>query len=419
MEEDGDDIIVKTGFRVLHPSGSPQVKDRASGRSKAKKGSDKRSPEEEETGPDLYDNDEDDSDLTTSLLGDMMLGMSLEDVTPDQSEGTNTKGKGKPEKAAARRIHYNYTDSTAGAGAADSSDREEDVKHRTELSLAAKTAIRTYYENMFKYLSDRQTRVDQTRQQMAASKVPEQGQEQYWTRLHELESRYLRARRHRLTGKAFESIKIIGRGAFGEVRLVRLKGTGNYYALKKLSKAKMVERNQQLHVTAERDALAASNEVYHNNPWVVKLHYSFQDSQYLYLLMEFVPGGDLMSQLIRRETFTEEEAKFFIAETVIGIETIHRLKYAHRDIKPDNLLLDKSGHIKVSDFGLCTKIDTKSLASSRPQSAQSYYSSLASSQQSSMTAPPSSSSSQSQSQSQSQSNRRTLLYSNVGTPDYM
>ena len=351
----------------------------------------------------------------------MMLGMTLEEITTStttsssSSNGTDTKKKKNKKKIDSEEEERK----TLTGKKTTWSKEDSGAKHREELALATKTALRTYYENMFKYLAERQGRVAQTRQQMVASKVPPQEQGQYWARLHELESRYLRARRHRLTGKAFESIKIIGRGAFGEVRLVRLKGTGNYYALKKLSKARMVERNQQFHVTAERDALAASNEVYHNNPWVVKLHYSFQDSQYLYLLMEFVPGGDLMSQLIRRGTFTEEEAKFFIAETVIGIETIHRLKYAHRDIKPDNLLLDKSGHIKVSDFGLCTKIDPRSPPSPSPPSSSSssfskqqqhssYFSSLSSPQQ------------QQQQQSlQQQLNRRTLLYSNVGTPDYM
>ena len=306
MDEDCDNLIVKTGVRVLRAAapGQSSAKGKRQG---DKRGGQKASPQDDQADPDVYNDDEDERDLSTSLLGDMMLGMTLEEITPDRPDA-------KPPTRASAPDSNSSND-----------DDKEEAEHRKELSIAAKTSIRTYYENMFKYLSEREGRVAQTRQQMAASKVPAEGQKQYWERLHGLESRYLRARRHRLTGKAFESIKVIGRGAFGEVRLVRLKGTGNYYALKKLNKAKMVERNQQLHVTAERDALAASNEVYHNNPWVVKLHYSFQDSQYLYLLMEFVPGGDLMSQLIKRETFTEEEAKFFIAETVIGIETIHRL----------------------------------------------------------------------------------------------
>jgi len=162
-------------------------------------------------------------------------------------------------------------------------------------------------------------------------------------------------RRIRLSTKVFESIAIIGKGAFGEVRLVRMKGTKDLYAMKKLKKADMIKKDQILHVRSERDALALSNA---SNPWVVSLYYSFQDLEYLYLIMEYVPGGDMMTLLIKYDTFSESVTKFYIAEIILAIESIHNWGYIHRDIKPDNLLIDEKGHIKLSDFGLCTGLQT-------------------------------------------------------------
>jgi len=112
------------------------------------------------------------------------------------------------------------------------------------------------------------------------------------------------------------------------------------------------------HVKKERDALAELNDFYKQNPWVVRLYYSFQDALYLYLIMEYVPGGDLMTLLMKTEKFTESVARFFIAEICLAVDSIHQLDYIHRDIKPDNILIDKKGHIKLSDFGLCTALIT-------------------------------------------------------------
>jgi serine/threonine kinase 38 len=131
--------------------------------------------------------------------------------------------------------------------------------------------------------------------------------------------------------------------------LVQKKDTGHVYAMKILRKSDMLAKEQVAHVRAERDILEKAD-----NPWVVKMFYSFQDSVNLYLIMEFLPGGDLMTMLINREILTNEETQFYIAESLIAIDSIHQLGFIHRDIKPDNLLLDDRGHIKLSDFGLCT-----------------------------------------------------------------
>ncbi|KAF2304323.1 hypothetical protein GH714_029914 [Hevea brasiliensis] len=131
------------------------------------------------------------------------------------------------------------------------------------------------------------------------------------------------------------------------VRLCREKKSGNIYAMKKLKKSEMLKRGQVEHVRAERNLLA---EV--ASHCIVKLYYSFQDAEDLYLIMEYLPGGDMMTLLMREDTLTENVARFYIAQSVLAIESIHKHNYIHRDIKPDNLLLDKKGHMKLSDFGL-------------------------------------------------------------------
>ena len=172
-----------------------------------------------------------------------------------------------------------------------------------------------------------------------------------------LESEHLRERRSKMSVDSFEQLDIIGRGAFGEVRLVRMKEGGEVYAMKKLRKSEMVAKGQVHHVRAELDVMS---QVGDDNPWVVRLHFSFADDDFLYLVMEYVPGGDLMALLMKRDILTEEETRFYTAQAVLAIESLHKLSFIHRDIKPDNLLIDAQGHIKLTDFGL-----VKSLAPTR------------------------------------------------------
>lgn len=160
----------------------------------------------------------------------------------------------------------------------------------------------------------------------------------------------------------FDHLTIIGRGAFGEVRLVRKRDTGKVYAMKKLRKVDMVKKDQVAHVIAERDVLSQTR---HDR--VVKLYFSFQDVGYLYLIMEYLQGGDVMTLLMRRDVLPEAEARFYIAETVLALESVHALGYVHRDIKPDNLIIDNEGHIKLSDFGLCHSFEPTFLTASQAE----------------------------------------------------
>lgn len=158
-------------------------------------------------------------------------------------------------------------------------------------------------------------------------------------------------RRSKLTTRDFEPLKIIGRGAYGEVRLCKTIATGELVAIKKMKKRDMIKKNEIEHIRAERSVLSKSS-----NNWIIDLKCSFQDDEFLYLVMEYLPGGDLMNMLIKKDIFSLEEAKFYIAETILAVEYVHSLGYVHRDIKPDNILLNADGHIKLTDFGLCTSM---------------------------------------------------------------
>ena len=161
--------------------------------------------------------------------------------------------------------------------------------------------------------------------------------------------------REKQTIRDYESLAIIGRGAFGEVHVCREKKTGKIYAIKKIKKYILVVKNQIRHVLNEQIIMSKAS-----SPWIVELKASFQEDEYLYLVMEYLPGGDLMNLLIQKDTLTEKEAKFYISELILAIESIHKLDCIHRDIKPDNILIGKDGHIKLSDFGLAKILDSNS-----------------------------------------------------------
>ncbi|GAP85959.2 putative AGC NDR protein kinase [Rosellinia necatrix] len=153
----------------------------------------------------------------------------------------------------------------------------------------------------------------------------------------------------------YEVIKILGKGSFGVVRLVRKKPRlgghqrdGHVYAMKVIRKSAMLRTSQEGHLRAERDFLVASE----GSRWIVPLVASFQDAGHLYLVMEYMPGGDFLGLLIRENILSEPVAKFYIAEMILCIEEAHSLRCIHRDIKPDNFLISATGHLKISDFGL-------------------------------------------------------------------
>ncbi|XP_073205816.1 serine/threonine-protein kinase MRCK beta isoform X3 [Lepidochelys kempii] len=150
----------------------------------------------------------------------------------------------------------------------------------------------------------------------------------------------------------FEIIKVIGRGAFGEVAVVKMKSTERIYAMKILNKWEMLKRAETACFREERNVLVNGD-----CQWITTLHYAFQDENYLYLVMDYYVGGDLLTLLSKFEDkLPEDMAKFYIGEMVLAIHSIHQLHYVHRDIKPDNVLLDMNGHIRLADFGSCLKM---------------------------------------------------------------
>ena len=152
----------------------------------------------------------------------------------------------------------------------------------------------------------------------------------------------------------FSLIKTIGKGAFGKVVICRNKSDGKVYAMKQMKKKEMRKKNQVAHIKAERDVLALAD-----SEWVVKLAYSFQDRKNLYLIMEFLAGGDLMSVLMKKDILEEPTTRFYVAELALAINFVHGLNYIHRDLKPDNILLDSGGHLKLTDFGLSKSFQAK------------------------------------------------------------
>ncbi|KAH7926029.1 kinase-like protein [Leucogyrophana mollusca] len=226
---------------------------------------------------------------------------------------------------------------------------EEFSSDAVSRATAAKLKMESYYKVAVDAAIERNGRRTELEQKLNQAMIPNEAKEREIRKYRKLESQHLRLRRTKIRLTDFRTVKVIGKGAFGEVRLVQKVDTAKVYAMKTLQKAEMLKRDQLAHVRAERDLLAEST-----SPWVVQLFYSFQDPLYLYLIMEFLPGGDLMTMLMKYDVFSEDVTRFYMAECILAIEAVHDLGYIHRDIKPDNILIDKNGHLKLSDFGLST-----------------------------------------------------------------
>jgi len=147
----------------------------------------------------------------------------------------------------------------------------------------------------------------------------------------------------------FELVRVLGKGSYGKVLLVRHSrgGQGKLYAMKVLKKTDVVQRRQVEHTMAERRVL--QNVQY---PFIVSLHYAFQTPTKLHLVIDYCPGGELFFHLSRDTRFDEGRGRFYAAEVTLALEYLHRMHVVFRDLKPENVLLDADGHIKLTDFGL-------------------------------------------------------------------
>ncbi|KAJ5189204.1 hypothetical protein N7472_008218 [Penicillium cf. griseofulvum] len=276
-----------------------------------------------------------------------------------------------------------------------------------EATSVAKIYLELYFNSIFQSRDPRQQRQLELEQHIYAYELTPE--ERLVTRHNWIlrendylrQCRVLKSSRHftqsesAITVAGYRAIKILGKGSFGVVRLVREIGcdlnssheddpltlkdnnvhtrsnplgalmsavegarqsrrrymTGEkkeVYAMKVIKKAEMIRNSQEGHIRAERDFLVASE----SSRWVVPLIASFQDAKNLYLVMDYMVGGDFLGLLIRKDTLREDWARFYVAEMILCIEEAHRLCWIHRDVKPDNFLISASGHLKISDFGL-------------------------------------------------------------------
>merc|ERR1711892_1290000 len=174
--------------------------------------------------------------------------------------------------------------------------------HTMDKANRAKLVIENYYSNLIMQKKERLQRIQKLEDILQDNSLSEEDKRLKKLHYAAKESEFLRMKRSRMTAMDFIPLKVIGKGAFGEVRLVQKADTGHVYAMKALRKAE----------------------------WVVKMYYSFQDADMLYLVMEFLPGGDLMTLLMKKDTLTEEAAQFYISETALAIQSIHQLGFIHR-----------------------------------------------------------------------------------------
>ncbi|OAA63587.1 serine/threonine-protein kinase [Niveomyces insectorum RCEF 264] len=205
-----------------------------------------------------------------------------------------------------------------------------------------------YYFDLLTYVGARQGRLNAFRTEFPAPPATDEATyNQMWHKYTGRERANLRKRRVRLRHGDFQILTQVGQGGYGQVFLAQKKDTREVCALKVMSKKLLFKLDEVRHVLTERDILTTAK-----SEWLVRLLYSFQDDQSIYLAMEYVPGGDFRTLLNNTGVLSNRHARFYIAEMFCAVDALHQLGYIHRDLKPENFLVDSTGHVKLTDFGL-------------------------------------------------------------------
>ena len=223
----------------------------------------------------------------------------------------------------------------------------------SQLTYERVISAKKYIERKYNVIKLKRVENNILHEKLNQSGLPEKKRLEIISEIREKEKKIIQKKIEKMSASNYESLAIIERGAFGEVHVCREIKTGEIVAIKKIRKDILQQKKQIKHTMDEQDFLSKVN-----SPWIVKLKASFQEGDFLYLVMEYLPGGDLMGLFVAKDVLTEDEAKFYICEMILAIDSIHELNCIHRDIKPDNVLIGKDGHIKLTDFGLA-KISDK------------------------------------------------------------
>jgi len=170
------------------------------------------------------------------------------------------------------------------------------------------------------------------------------------------------AHRSQLSVANFDILSVLGRGTYGKVLLVKKRSCGTLYAMKVLHKADILKRNQLRHTMTERSVLQSVR-----HPFIVQMHYSFQNDHQLFLVMSYLAGGELFFHLRREGQLSEPRARLYAAEILLALQALHDLDIVYRDLKPENVLLDAQGHVCLSDFGLAKVITHTDVTCSLPR----------------------------------------------------
>mmetsp|Transcript_27355 Transcript_27355/g.30466 ORF Transcript_27355/g.30466 Transcript_27355/m.30466 type:complete len:516 (-) Transcript_27355:30-1577(-) len=251
--------------------------------------------------------------------------------------------KGETDSVLKHELDDGYCDFVA-----DAPDRHLEVSEDTVRKVAAtQEYLRQYYTELISYLNHRQRRYQNFKQKLQRHNYSDEVRQKHARRYFRKESNYLRRKRSRMTIKDFHLLALLGKGGYGEVYLTRHRKTQEILALKKMKKSRFVAKNEVHRVKQERNIMVKTN-----SEWLTQLKYSFQDKANVYLAMEYIAGGDIKHLLDHVGCLPEDAAKFFLTEMFLAVNTLHKLGYIHRDLKPDNFMVDASGHLKLIDFGL-------------------------------------------------------------------